>query len=383
MYGNEKKFTDDELMDALRQCNGVVSHAAKILKVNPTSALRRRNRLIKRGLWGTADANHLVPQGYLIKGKSILYNQEGNPVMQWVKSDIDREKQHELMLAALEAFKDELPKCEPSLPVQSVCGHLLNLYVLTDFHLGMMAWHEETGDEDWDLKKGEELLIKWIDNAIDRSPEAGTAVLGQLGDFLHWDGLEAVTPAHKNVLDADTRFQKVVRIAIRSLRYIIARLLSKYEKVVIIQTGGNHDPASTVWLREFFAAFYENEPRVYVDNGADSYFCYEFGQCSLFFNHFDKRTVKNIDHVFTSKFREVFGRTKYSYAHGGHRHTEIAVESALMIVEQHRTLAPKDAYANKAGYMSGRDAKVITYHAEFGEVARLTTNPDMLKTKSI
>lgn len=53
-------------------------------------------------------------------------------------------------------------------------------------------------------------------------------------------------------------------------------------------------------------------------------------------------------------------------------------ENPLMIVEQHRTLAANDAYAARGGYISGRDAKVISYHSEHGEVSRLTINSDML-----
>jgi hypothetical protein len=49
-----------------------------------------------------------------------------------------------------------------------------------------------------------------------------------------------------------------------------------------------------------------------------------------------------------------------------------------MTVERHRTLAPADAYASKSGYISGRDAKVITYSKRFGEVSRLIINPDMV-----
>jgi hypothetical protein len=376
---NKKGITDEQVVEALRQCKNNASEAAKLLGCQAKNLRLRREKLVKRGLWGTADSNHLVPKGYLVKGKSVLYGQDGNPVMQWVKSDLDKERMFELLQQAVDALKDEIPRFEKTELPETSGEHLLNLYVLTDYHLGMMAWSEETGGDDWDLKKAEALLIAWIDNAIERAPKAEIAILGQLGDLLHWDGMDAVTPASKNILDADTRFQKVVRMAIRLIRYIITRLLTKYRRVRLIQTGGNHDPASTVWLREFFAAFYEDEPRVEVDNGADSYFCYEFGNTSLFFNHFDKRTAMNIDQIFTAKFRDVFGRTKYSYAHGGHRHNKLAVESALMIVEQHRTLAPKDAYAAKAGYESGREATVITYHKDFGEVGRIQVNPNMLK----
>jgi hypothetical protein len=48
-----------------------------------------------------------------------------------------------------------------------------------------------------------------------------------------------------------------------------------------------------------------------------------------------------------------------------------------MVVEQHRTLAASDAYASRGGWMSGRDAQVITYHATHGEVGRIVVNSRM------
>lgn len=78
------------------------------------------------------------------------------------------------------------------------------------------------------------------------------------------------------------------------------------------------------------------------------------------------------------RIRKAFGESVYSYAHVGHLHHQKIVESRNMIVEQHRTLAAKDAYASRGGWMSGRSANVITYSAEYGEVARLTISPEML-----
>ena len=51
----------------------------------------------------------------------------------------------------------------------------------------------------------------------------------------------------------------------------------------------------------------------------------------------------------------------------------------LIVTGKHRTLAAKDAYASRGGYMSGRDAKVITYHKIYGEVGRQTININMIK----
>jgi len=50
-----------------------------------------------------------------------------------------------------------------------------------------------------------------------------------------------------------------------------------------------------------------------------------------------------------------------------------------MKVEQHETLAAPDAYAANKGYLSGRSAKVITYHKRVGEVFRSTVSAQMVE----
>jgi hypothetical protein len=118
---------------------------------------------------------------------------------------------------------------------------------------------------------------------------------------------------------------------------------------------------------------------VTVDKSPSPYNVYEFGKVVLFFHHGHKRKVANVSEVFAGKFREIFGRTKHAYAHMGHLHHIDVKENNLMIVEQHRTLAPSDAYAARGGWLTGRDAKVISYDKRYGEVSRLTINSDMLK----
>jgi DNA-binding CsgD family transcriptional regulator len=318
------------------------------------------------------------PEGYEIKGVSTLYDDEGNAKLQWVKTSQDKEEQDRLFKEAADAFKDEIKPCKPVKSPKLTEKELLNLYVITDYHIGMLAWDEEAG-ENWDTNIAEQLLYKWFEKAISLSPDSETGILCNLGDFVHYDGLEAITPAHHNVLDADSRFQKLVRVTIRLFRRIIEDLLKKHKKVHVIMAEGNHDPASSIWLREWLDAFYAKEKRVFIDVSPDPYYCYEHGQTSLFFHHGHKRKLDNVDSVFTAKFRDVFGRTKYSYGHQGHLHNRQVKESNLMILEQHRTLAAKDAYASRGGWMSGREAQCISYHKEYGEVGRVVINPEMVK----
>ena len=373
------RHTDDEVIAALREHGDSVRATAKALGLNRSSLQGRIKTLAKKGYSPAHQMIHTVPDGFAVKGVSTLYREDGTVAAQWVKSTADAERLKQLLDAAFAGMADDLPRVGLSAPPARCNADLLTCYVLTDFHLGMLAWGEETRDEPWDLDIAEKMLVQWFAAAIKQSPDSETAVLAQLGDFVHFDGLDAVTPEHRNLLDADTRFQKVVRSAIRVLRRVIDMLMVKHKTVRVLMAEGNHDPASSVWLREWFRAIYEQEPRVIVDTSPDPYYCIEHGKTSLFFHHGHKRTVSNVADVFAAKFRDVFGRTTHSYAHMGHRHHVEVKETNLMIVEQHRTLASKDAYASRGGWMSGRDAKAITYSAKYGEVARATISPDMAR----
>ena len=369
-------------VQAAIQCGGIRA-AARHLGCHDTAVLRNIERAeynaAKRGYAPDYDATKPVPDGQQLKGLSTYYNAKGELSGQWVKSMPDMDRQREIMREAAKAMAEGLPKLKPISGPKHTDNDLLNLYVLTDYHLGMYSWHEETG-EDWDLSIAEQLMRDWIDTAIALSPPAEVGVFAQLGDLLHFDGMDAVTPQSRHLLDADTRFQKIVRVAIKTIRYCIEQLRRKHKHVHIIMADANHDPASSVWLREWLSVMYQDEPRVTVDRSADTYYCHEHGKVSLFFHHGHKRKPSDIDDVFAGKFREVFGRTKYSYAHMGHLHHIEMKETNLMVVEQHRTLAAKDAYASRGGWLAGRDAPVITYHRQYGQVNRVTVTPEMLKT---
>jgi len=369
-----------EYIDAVN-LHGSNIKAAKSLNVNRSSVDRSMIALKKKAaLHGYAPDNdmvHITPDPFIVRGTSTLYK-DGVAKIQWVKTKLDDAKYHEIIHAALDGLKDEIPRVSLMSPPPYGNDNLLNCYVITDYHLGMLSWSEETG-ADWDLKIAEEMLVKWFAQAISQSPDSNHAIFAQLSDFLHFDGMDAVTPASKHLLDVDSRFAKVVRTAIRVLRQVINMLLAKHQTVHIKMLDANHDPVSQIWLREWFTVMYENEPRVTVDSSPSPYNSFEFGNSALFFHHGHKKKMTEVSKVFVSQFREMYGRTKYAYAHTGHLHHIDIKEDNMMIVEQHRTLAANDAYGARGGYLSGRDAKVITYHKEFGEVSRLTINSDMLK----
>lgn len=373
-----KKITDEQLRDCLNQGMSAKSIAEKY-GMNARNVQIRKARLAKKGLGHGRDVSDLVPDGYRVKGTSALTDEFGNIKLQWVKTDVDAERQLEIMRAVVDGMCSEITPVAPvKKPARKTDDKLLNLYTVSDFHLGMLSWADETGG-DWDMKIAEDLFSRWFDAAFQQAPAAGVGIINLLGDLAHFDSLDAVTPASGHVLDADTRYQKLVRTMIRMVRRVVDMALVKHPVVKLLIVQGNHDESGMIWLAEMFSALYDNEPRVFVDTSADVYKMVQHGKTTLFFHHGHKARFDAIEPIMIAKFRKAFGDSEYSYAHVGHLHHQKLVESRNMIVEQHRTLAAKDAYASRGGWMSGRSANVITYSAEYGEVGRLTISPEMLK----
>lgn len=382
--------TEEQVRQTLLESCGNRAEAARRLKM-PASTLKGRLARMTDVFPATDGGNYpILPPGHKVKGVSSLVEtvdeETGRKVRQWVKTqeDIKLRENEELAEVVLEALKSDVPKVKAPRKQRrtNLSEELSSLYVLTDYHLGSLSWGEETG-EDWDAGIAEGLMLNWFRYAIEHSPEASQAVLCQLGDFLHYDSMETVTPANRNQLDSDTRPQKLIRVAIRVLRQVIDWLLEYHDSVHVIMAEGNHDPVSSAWLREVFALYYEHEPRVTVEIRPDPYYVYVWGDVSLYFHHGHLKKTTNIDSVFVRKFREQYGQTKYTYAHMGHLHHHKAIESTLMIVEQHPTLAAADAFASRGGWMSERVAKVITYHKDYGEVGRICVTPEMLKIDAV
>lgn len=340
-------------------------------------------RAVVQGYSPDHDMRRTVPEPFIMKGltQHYVYDEhtgERRLAQEWTKPRIEEQRLEAVIRAACEAMTQDISRAKPIKRPEVTSSALCNLYTFTDYHLGMAAWVQETG-ADWDLPIAERLIIDCFERMITAAPRAHTAVINQLGDFLHFDGLLPVTPKHHNVLDASGRYSQVVQAAVRVLRRLIDIALMKHAQVHVICAEGNHDESSSVWLRVMLSALYENEPRVTVDMTETPYYAFEWGTTMLGFHHGHLKKIEQLPLLFATRHAGMWGRTTKRYAHAGHEHHSYENELSGMKVIRHPTLAGADAYAARGGWDSEREATAITYHREFGQVGRTTVTPEMLE----
>jgi hypothetical protein len=371
-----KGITDDELIEALR-VHGNQDKAAKALGLNRRTLQRRLPALARKGWSPKHDMTRTVPDGFHVKGTSTLYDEQGKPRLQWVKSSIDHERQMELLREAIAAMVEGLPKLPRRRAQGKYLSHLVAGYPIGDAHIGMLAWGEETG-EDWDLAIAERTQCAAMAALVDAAPPAERALIVNLGDWLHYDSMVAMTPRSGHMLDADGRYAKMVRVAIKVIRQCIESALERHKTVHIINAPGNHDETGALWLSAALSHIYEREPRVTVETTPSLFAYYRHGKVLVGVHHGHTCKPEKLPGVMAADRSKDWGETEFRYWWGGHVHHESRREFPGVMFESFNTLAAKDAYAANGGWRSGRNMKCIVLHDQFGEVARHTVNPAML-----
>ncbi len=329
----------------------------------------------------TEAAHHAAPEHFHVKGVSTLVDAEGNVKQQWIKTRSDEEEAN--TKALIEAVKLVFAEAPRVLPVEAPAASnadLLTVYPIGDHHVGMHSWAEETAN-DYDLKVAEDLLVGAMERLVMSAPASELAIINDVGDYTHINDKTNRTPASGHILDTDSRYSKIMRVAVKILRRCIDMALTKHARVILEVKPGNHNPDAFVVLQIALGLLYENEPRVTVTQSPAWYTYFRFGKCLIGFTHGDKSKMEGLGEVMAYDRAEDWGDTTHRYWYTGHIHSRTVLEGKGWTAESFRTLAPGDAYAVGAGYRSGRDMNAIVLDREHGEVERHRVDVSQLTAK--
>ncbi|MBO9467072.1 hypothetical protein J7443_17645 [Tropicibacter sp. R15_0] len=367
-------LSDEQLKHTLKvldEHDGNLTKAAKALGIARSSLHHRRARAADRGLGGSSPIP--IPPGQVIKGTSTLVDRNGQIAATWIKTQKDGFSLPDVLAAVQEAIGDQRSDAQVAPPKTKADADLLNVFPWPDLHLGMFAWGDETG-QDYDLRIAEDLVRKTFSELLERAASAQHAIILGLGDITHADDETATTRRSGNPLDVDTRHQKVLTSTIRLLIWAIDRALDKFPKVTVRLLKGNHDEQTAAALSVALAVFYQDHPRVTVDDSPSLWWFHRHGETLLGATHGHTCKADNMPGVMAAERPSEWGVTAHRYILHGHLHHRRVIENMGVPVECFQTIAPKDAYHAGAGYVSGRSMMGIAYHAKHGEWSRWQVN---------
>lgn len=372
-----------EYIDAVNKhgSNQKAAQALGIARQAVDKAVQRAKAAAARaGYSPEHDMTHVVPDGFKVKGVSTYYNKDGKPTGQWVKSQADADRQRELMQAAFEAMAEELPQVSPVSQGADYLPALMAVYPIGDAHIGMRAWHEETQSGSWDLEIAERVQCGAMAALVDLAPPAERATIINLGDWFHYDNMDATSSRSGHRFDVDGRYAKMIRVGMKVIRQCIESALKKHRTVRVINVIGNHDDTGAMWLSVALKHIYANEPRVEIDDSPAAFMYFQHGKTLVGCHHGHSCKADALPGVMAADRAKEWGETKHRYWYIGHVHHQSVKEYAGVSVESFNTLASRDAWASAGGYRSRQNMKCIVLHENHGEVCRHTVSPEMLET---
>jgi hypothetical protein len=362
---------------------GTQDAAAKAENVHPRaiwqSIKAAETKAALAGYSPNHDMTKPAPETHVVKGTSTLYDENGDIKLQWVKTDLNKVRQQEALRQWVESLADDVKGlAKPIEPPAISHDDLLSVYAIGDPHCGLYAWAAEAG-EDFDLSKAESLTTAAVARLVSCSPPSGEALILELGDLLHADDSTNQTPTSHNVLDVDTRYAKVMQVALKTLQAAIKLALAKHAKVTVWLIPGNHDPHSSFAIAMCLNAFYENEKRVTIDMSPAAFKYMQFGKVLIGSHHGHGIKFDQLPGIMAADRAKEWGVSDFRYWYIGHVHHLSRKEFPGVLCETFRTLAARDAWHSGKGYRAGRDMSLIVHHRQYGEIERHRADIAMLE----
>jgi hypothetical protein len=356
--------------------NSNQTHTAKALGISRESVQRRVRQFIEKGLHlsdGGREAMSLTNLNgvEIAGGYRHVYDDEGKKVETVRWNAPKQEMALETVLERAAAAFSDIPKAPPIPAPKLAQSDLLTLYPIYDAHVGMRAWAEETGYDDYDLRLAVSDLHHAIGKVMALSPDSEEAIVLIGGDFFHGDDDTNQTPKSRNPLDVDGRHFKVLDTGIEVTAAIIERAASKHKKVTVRVLRGNHDPHSHMVLTLALSQRYRDSKRIVVEKSPRDIFMYQWGKCLIAGHHGDKQKPERLAMIL-AEICPFWTASPYRIVFTGHNHSLKSEDFPGISWEQLRAFCPPDAFG--AQFAPRRAIHAITFNKNSG-ISTRTQDP--------
>lgn len=178
-----------------------------------------------------------------------------------------------------------------------------------------------------------------------------TIVIEQLGDLYH-SSLMTSSQTQKGTLLEDVNMPEAIQDSRRFYHAIITASLKNAKEVIVEHAAGNHSGN----LEYMFLIYLEGKyPQVTVNYHNNPRHAYMLDDVGILLSHGDT-AVKKLPMLFPNEYKEIWGASKTTEIHVGHRHTqEKDIDGSTL--RQMGTVKPNDLYEIVNGWTTNK--KVI------------------------
>jgi len=252
---------------------------------------------------------------------------------------------------------------------------------LFDHHFGQLAWQEETGYSNYDIKISEDLACKSFEYIIDRVKYYNIdKILLPIGnDFFNVNNANATTT--KGTFQAeDERWKKTFRVG-RMLWVKLIEYCSKIAPVDILIIPGNHDEERIYYLGDSLECWFNKSKDINVDNSAKNRKYYQWGKNLIMFTHGNEESKKNLSNLMPVEEPIKWSESIYREIHKGHYHS--AKQTAFQLLEEVQgvrewilpSLVSVDDWHSRKGYSAMRETMAMMWDKEKGKTEMFFYHP--------
>jgi hypothetical protein len=189
-------------------------------------------------------------------------------------------------------------------------------------------------------------------------------ILVQLGDIMHFDGVNRTTTGGTLVTYGDN-FKDAWDNAVSLLIWVIEQL-SQITKVEVINIYGNHDKSSSYTIAKAVEIAFSKNKNVVIDANHNIRKYRVIGKSLVAFIHGDM-PPKNIKSIIQREARKEFGNTEYAEIHLGHLHHEHSVEADGVIMRYLPSITVPDDWHEANGFTGAKQGTMsFLWHPEKG-----------------
>jgi len=360
-----------QVLDAYLKCDMNKAHAARLLGIARSSVRIHIQAIEKKGeapwLSGAPIPDHLNQ----VK-TTVQYDGAGNVIQEWKRLVPGASELEDFVEGLCERVKGK-GKVSKRRPRKSDSNETLFEIDIFDPHVGMYADERETLDADYDCDIAARRMVEAVEELASRARRPKKVVLVFGGDCLHSDNRSNKTELSGNVLDVDTRYQRVIRYLIAAARDCVEIAAQVAESVDVVVLRGNHSWHSEAWLAQVLDAYYHDCPNVEIKINESPRSQMTWGDNLIVWAHGDRIPANKWPNIIAAEFAREWGATRHRYLRCGHIHSQktiapvIVQEQSGIIVEFCPALCPSDSWHTESGYVGNqRGASAVEYHLTKG-----------------